>query len=153
MFYYYCPSTLRFSDSCTILPDQFLHIAIQRQLSHCVWTLYQLCWFVNLPCPLLYDYFCFLFHNLQKWVFFYSFNFLPILQLWELVYPYWHTVFDLYNNLCQIVSNVWEVLIIVQYYWVLWFLYPFIYCRMERKHQDEIVFLKFVRKDNFDIGI
>jgi hypothetical protein len=33
------------------------------------------------------------------------------------------------------------------------FLYPFFYCGMERKHQGEIVLLKFVKKDNFDIGI
>ena len=49
---------------------------------------------------------------------------------------------------CMRGTNYCQILLVSMIY-----LSSFFYCRMERKHQDGIVFQNFVMKDNFYIGV
>lgn len=103
-------------------------------------------------CPLLliiFAFFSIIYHSVS---FLFSFYFLKMSCLYNSCKDWFiliGTLFLTYIILCQIVSK-WEVLVTVHFFL---YLYPFFYCRMEKKHQDERVLLKFVKKDNFDIGI
>lgn len=83
-----------------------------------------------------------------------------MLRLYGLVHPYWHTLFDLFKDededesfmsdcvKCMRGTNYCQILLVT-----LISFSSFFYHKMERKHQDEIVFQNFVMKDNFYIGV